>query len=77
MAGYWPCAKTDLANIELSWPHAYTEKKIFIQIIPEENDLGELRLELNSKTVRISGKSLASSSEMVSLQLPKQMVSAL
>ena len=78
MAGYWPRAKTGLPNIELSWPHAYTEKqKAFIQIIPEENNLGELRLELNSKTVRISGKSLTSSSEMISLQLPKQMVSAL
>ena len=52
-------------------------KKTFIQIIPEENNLGELRLELNLKTVRISGKSLASSSEMISFQLPKQMVSAL
>ena len=39
--------------------------------------LGELRLVLNSKTVRISGKSLTSSSEMISLQLPEQMVSAL
>ena len=81
MASYWPSwprAKTGLANIELSWPHAYTEKKKpFVQIIPEENNLGELRLELNSKTVRISGKSLTSSSEMISLQLPKQMVSAL
>ena len=53
------------------------KKKTFIQIIPEENNLGELRLELNLKTVRISGKSLASSSEMISFQLPKQMVSAL
>ena len=58
-------------------PRLYWKKKTFIQIIPEENNLGELRLELNLKTVRISGKSLASSSEMISFQLPKQMVSAL
>ena len=58
-------------------PRLYWKKKTFIQIIPEENNLGELRLELNLKTVRISGKSLASSSEMISFRLPKQMVLAL
>ena len=55
----------------------WKKKKTFIQILPKENNLRQLRLELNLKIVRISGKPLASSSEMISLQLPKQMVSAL